>query len=707
VALAFLVVAIACALYGAGAARELVASGLDVPGSESDRAARQLAERLGVGSPDIVAMLHAEGGDVRDPDYAGAVVEGLEPLFADPGVLGVTSFYDTGLDSLVSHDGSRSLVLVFLAGSQAERVAAYARLEPALRESFPGVELGGPIPASVLAQRIAERDIAEAELMAMPFALALTLWFFRGVVAALLPIAIGAFALAFSTALTRGIAQFMEVSIFSLSISAFLGLGLSIDYSLLVVQRFREELPRYPTVVEAVAATMLTAGRAVRVSGLTVLVSILVLLLVPVPLVRSLALGGILAVPSALIGALVLLPALLAWVGRGVNRFAVGRTPEREGPSRLWAGVAELSMRSPWLTVAVSVALLALITLPALRMQAVLPDARTFPPDSEVRRVEERIGDPAQFDPSGASTLQIAVRTQGPVLAPESLRALQAWLEQVARVPGVEALNSPLRSLDPERGRESADIAGKMELDRTVHEDLALVNVRAAHGWRTPEAAETVNAVRAVAHPGLQVEVGGPTALLVDVRSTLSRYGALVAALVILWNVGVLFLAFRSVLVPVKAALVNLLSLVASYGVLVLVFQDGHLAGLLDFEPPGGIEATIPVVMAAIVFGLSMDYEVFLLARIQEEFARDGDARRSIREGVAWSGRVITSAALILLVVIGAFAAGELVFVKEIGVGMAAAIVLDVTLVRALLVPAAMKLLGRWAWWCPKALGGG
>jgi RND superfamily putative drug exporter len=170
--------------------------------------------------------------------------------------------------------------------------------------------------------------------------------------------------------------------------------------------------------------------------------------------------------------------------------------------------------------------------------------------------------------------------------------------------------------------------------------------------------------------------------------------------------VAVLFLSFRSVLVPLKAALVNLLSLAASYGVLVLVFQDGHLAGLLDFEPPGGIEATIPVVMAAIVFGLSMDYEVFLLARIQEEFAKDGDVRRSIREGTAWSGRVITSAALILLVVIGAFTLGELIFVKEIGVGIASAIVLDVTLVRALLVPAAMKLLGRAAWWGPKALGG-
>jgi RND superfamily putative drug exporter len=292
VALGFLVVAIFCAFYGASAARELVASGLDVPGSESDRVARKLATRLGVGSPDIVAVLHADDGDVRDPEYSGLVVEGLEPLFADEGVLGVTSYFDTGLPALVSHDGSRTLVLVFLAGSQAERVATYTRLEPALRESFPGVELGGPIPASVLAQRIAERDITQAELVALPFALALTLWFFRGVVAALLPIAIGAFALAFSTALTRLIAQFFEVSIFSLSISAFLGLGLSIDYSLLVVQRFREELPRHASVLEAVAESMLTAGRAVRVSGFTVLVSIVVLMLVPVPLVGGSRSGG-------------------------------------------------------------------------------------------------------------------------------------------------------------------------------------------------------------------------------------------------------------------------------------------------------------------------------------------------------------------------------------------------------------------------------
>jgi RND superfamily putative drug exporter len=699
----FLVAAILCGLYGAPAARDLVASGLDVPGSESDRVATRLAQRLGVGSPDIVALLEAPEGDARAPEFAGFVVEGLEPFFEDEGVLGVTSHYDTGLDSLVSHDGRYTLVLAYLAGSQAERVATYTRLEPALRENFPGVELGGPIPASVLAQRIAERDIQEAELVALPFALALTLLFFRSVVAALIPIGVGAFALAFSTALTRGIAQFSEVSIFSLSISAFLGLGLSIDYALLVVQRFREELEAQPTVIEAVAVTMLTAGRAVRISGFTVIVSIMVLFLVPVPLVSSLALGGILAVVSALIGALVLLPALLAWLGRGVNRLAVSRAADLSGPSRPWAGLAELSMRRPWLTVLVSVVLLGWITLPALRMDAVLPDSRTFPPGSEVRNVEERIGDPAFFDPSGASNVQISVEAPGPLLEPDGLRLVQGWLGELARVPGVEEIRTPLLTLDPSRGRESADAAGQMELDRTVHEDLALVNAQGAHGWRTAEAAATVNAIRALPHPGLEVEVGGPTALLVDVRSTLRTWGVSVALLVIAWNLVVLFFAFRSWLVPFKAALVNLLSLAASYGVLVLVFQDGHAAGLLDFEPPGGIEATIPVVMAAIVFGLSMDYEVFLLTRIQEEYAAHGDVRRSIREGVAWSGRVITSAALILLVVIGAFTFGELIFVKEIGVGMASAIILDVTLVRALLVPALMKILGRAAWYGPGA----
>jgi RND superfamily putative drug exporter len=293
-----------------------------------------------------------------------------------------------------------------------------------------------------------------------------------------------------------------------------------------------------------------------------------------------------------------------------------------------------------------------------------------------------------------------------------NLRRIQAYLAELRRVEGVAELRTPLASLDADAlaasgGRRRPDPKIDLQLERMVDDDLALVTAQGAHPWRSREAAQMVTAIRELPHPGLRVEVGGPTAFLVDVRTTLSRYAVPVVGLVVAWNLVILFAAFRSLLVPLQSSLMNALSLGASYGVLVWVFQDGHLAGLLDFEPPGGIEPTVPLVMAAVIFGLSTDYQVFLLSRIQEEYRQHGDNRRSITAGLARTGRIITSAALILLVVIGAFAAGELVFVKEIGVGMAAAIALDVTLVRALLVPSTLRLMGRLNWWAPRWLGGG
>jgi RND superfamily putative drug exporter len=409
------------------------------------------------------------------------------------------------------------------------------------------------------------------------------------------------------------------------------------------------------------------------------------------------------------VGSLALLPALLAWLGPNVNRLRVGGVA-LSGPSPFWARIGEVSMRRPVLTAGSCSVLLLAVALPALRMEAVLPDARTLPAGSEVRRVDALLGDPTAFDPSGASAVQVVVRTRGPVLEATNLQLVHAYLSALRGVPGVSEVRTPLASLDAD-GAAAVEPARREELEmqlaRTVDRDLALVTAQGTDSWRSPEAGAMVSVIRALPHPGIEVEVGGPTALLVDIRSTLKSYGALVALLVVAWNLVVLFAAFRSVLVPLKAVVMNALSLAASYGLLVLVFQDGHLASLLDFEPPGGIEATIPLIMAAVVFGLSMDYEVFLLSRIREEYLRDGDNRRSIIAGLANTGRIISSAALILLVVIGAFAAGELIYVKEIGVGMAGAIALDVTLVRALLVPATMRLLGHWNWWAPGWLGGG
>jgi RND superfamily putative drug exporter len=709
----FIAVLAASGLYGARVAEGLQAGGLDVPGAEYDLASAQLTEHLGVGAPDLIAILHREDGDVRDPAFATFVLDGIEQLYDEPAIRGTTSHYDTGLPSLVSLDGTRTLLLLDLEGSPAEQVAALPRVTKLLRDLYPGVEIGGPTPASELAQRLASRDIAAAEVFALPFAALLTLFFFRSAIAALLPIAIGGFALAISAAVVRFASEFTEVSIFALNVNAFLALGLSIDYALLIVQRYREELPRCADRAEALAATLDTAGRAVWVSGLTVMISLAVLFVVPVPLLTSIAFGGILAVASAMLGALLLLAALLAWLGPNLNRWRIGRAQTAiSGASPFWARIAEFAMRHPILTAGSCALILIGLAIPSLRMRAVLPDARTFPA-SEVRRVEERLADAAQFDPSGASAIQVVIRTQGPAMSMESLSAIQPYLQRLRGVPGVREVRTPLASLDP-RFRSEAEIAKaatetatEMQLSRTVHEDLALVTALGRHPWRTDAAAEAVEAIRALPHPGLEVSVGGPTAMLVDIRSTLSGYAPLVGALVVGWNLIVLFLAFRSVLVPIKAAIMNLLSLGASYGALVLVFQDGHLADLLRFESPGGIEPVIPLILAAVVFGLSMDYEIFLLSRIQEDYYEHRDNRRSITTGLSFTGRIITSAALILLVVIGAFAAGELIFVKEIGVGMAAAIALDVTLVRALLVPSTMRLLGDWNWWAPRWLGGG
>ncbi len=693
---AFALLLAIAAVYGASAAEHLPAGGFEVPGSESDLAVKEAESHFGIGSADVLALYRDPRADVRNVHF------------------GSSSYFDTAESDLVSRDGHEALVIVSLAGTNADKLRTLPLIESQLRDVQAPIEvsIGGHVAASLAAQRIATADIAAAEKIALPIAAVLTLLFFRGVVAALLPIAIGAFALASSAAIVRFGSNFTEIAIFALNVAAFLGLGLSIDYSLLMVQRFREELARGHSPRVAVITALDTAGRAVFVSGLAVMVSLIVLLGVPVAILRSVALGGVLAAATALSGALLLLPALLAWLGPNVNRWSLGRVPEKGGSSPFWVRIGKLSMRRPVATALVSTALLLATASPVLRMRSVLPDARIFPSGSEVRRVDEALADAGRFDPGGASAMQVVVETAGAPLEPRNLRLLRAYAARVAAVDGVKVMRTPFDTLDPDAlSREALARAAAAEpaasrLARMTHADRSLLVATGANSWRSAAAAEALEAVRGVPHSGLDVKIGGATAQMVDLKLTLREYGRVAAVLVIAWNFVMLLFAFRSVLVPIKAILMNVLSLGASYGLLVWVFQDGHFSKLLRFEPLDGIDPSIPLVMFAVVFGLSMDYEVFLLSRIREEWQRTQDNQASVIFGLAHTGRIITSAALILLVVIGAFAAGDLVYVKQIGVGMAAAIALDVTLVRALLVPATMQLLGKWNWWAPGWLGG-
>ena len=306
--------------------------------------------------------------------------------------------------------------------------------------------------------------------------------------------------------------------------------------------------------------------------------------------------------------------------------------------------------------------------------------------------------------------MQMIVTTQGSPLEAQNLRKLRAFAARVAEVDGVRGVRSPFETLDPDAltpeqiERMTAVDPLATQLAHTVNDDVSLLVATGEHPWRSKAAFDTLERVRAVPHPGLDVKIGGPSAQFVDLKITLRDYGRVAAVLVIGWNFVMLLGAFRSVVVPIKAVLMNVFSLGAAYGLLVWVFQYGHLSGLLGFEPLDGIDPTIPLVMFAVVFGLSMDYEVFLLSRIREEWLRTRDNKGSVIFGLANTGRIITSAALILLVVIGSFAAGQLVYVQQIGVGIGAAIALDVTIVRALLVPSTMQLLGSWNWWVPQWL---
>jgi len=698
--------------YGAPVSRHLATGGLEAVGSESAYAREVLAERFGISGADVLVVYRNPTGTVRDPLFGTRIVDALDPVLADEGVLGVLSLYDTNSDALVSRDGRQTLVTISLAGDNAEKLRSFRRIEPALRAVEPPieVEIGGRIPLSATLQGVARRDALRAESVALPIAAVLTLLFFRSVVAALLPILIGGFALTLSLALTRFGTHWTEIAIFSLNVGAFLGLGLSIDYALLMVQRYREELGAGRTVPEAVAATMDTAGRAVGVSGAAVAISLGALIPVPIMVLRSVAIGGMLVVVSALVGALLLLPALLGWLGPRVNRGSVGRPPETIRPSPFWRHVGELSMRHPVATALACVLVLGALASPVLRMRSAIPDSRALPADSEARRVDELLSDPERFDPGGASAIQVLVETGDSPLAPESLRALQAFFERIEALPDVAGLRSPLRELDPDRlSPEQVQRRMRAEptasrLDRLVDDDATLVIVENPHPWRSRESIALVETLRSVPHPGLEVSIGGSAAEMVDQIETLRSHRGLAVLLVATANLLILLFAFRSFVVPIKAVLMNVLSLGASYGVLVWIFQDGHGASWLGFPVLDGIDPTIPLVLFAIVFGLSMDYEVFLLSRIREQWLQGESNRESVILGLAHTGRIITSAALILLVVVGAFASGDLVYIQQMGVGMVVAITIDVTLVRALLVPATMQMLGDWNWWAPRWL---
>ncbi|HEX2314429.1 MAG TPA: MMPL family transporter [Thermomonospora sp.] len=685
-----LLVAVLAGLVGAGTIDALSLNRFEAPGSESMRARDALARGFGTGSPNVALLVTARQGTVDDPGVAAAGRDLTRRLAAHPGVGDSWSYWTRGApDTLRDQEARRALVLAWVPGD-ADRVRR--DVLPRLAETFAGtgpavrVEVGGGDEVFRQVMERARQDFVRAELIILPLLLVLLWWVYRRLSAALVTLGVGLFAVAGSLALLRGVVAFTEVSTFASNIVLVMGLGLGVDYGLFVIFRFREELRRGAEVDVAVIRTVRTAGRTVLFSGATVAASLAVLFAFPFPFLSSFAYAGVAVVLTAVVGALVVLPAALMLLGRRVERRTV---PPAAGTSGFWYASAARVMRRPVLLGGTALAILLLLGAPFLGVRFGLPDDRVLPQSAPARQMYDQVREGFTVEEADAVTV---------VAASGDPAAAGPYAQRLSRIEGVVRVDSAAGSFSG--GRPVTAPSGTRFTGTGGGTWLAVVPSSAK---LEADAVGLVREVRSVPAP-FQVAVGGYPAELADYRDGVTGRLPLVAGLIVAVTFLVLFLMTGSVVAPLKASVLNVLSLSVMFGVLVFVFQEGNLSGLLGFTPTGSIEPSIPILMFCIAYGLSMDYEIFLLSRIKEEYDRTGDLARSVPAGIARSAPLVTAAGGILALSFAAYATGQVVFLKQLGIGMALAVLVDATLIRAVLMPAFMRLAGRANWWAPHPL---
>ncbi|MFE7563547.1 MMPL family transporter [Kitasatospora sp. NPDC057500] len=727
-ALLFVVVFLVNALVvGAGVTDRLHNGGTADPGSESARAAVLLERSFPASSPNLVLEVSAKaGGSVDAPGTARDGARLGERLAFEPDVVGVTSYWQTGVEGLRSADRGTALILARIEGDENRAREVFDRLAPRYRGSPAGLEqldvrLGGTVAVREEMQTTIADDLARAELIALPITLLILVLVFRGLVAALLPLAVGVCAILGTNAALRVITGFTEVSVFAQNLTTALGLGLAIDYALLIVRRFREERERGLEVRAAVATTLDTAGRAVLFSALTVAVSLSAMLVFPLYFLRSFAYAGISVVLIAAAAALILLPALLTLLGGRIDALTVrlpgraARAARSDRPAGMgWHRTATLVMRRAPLFALGITALLLVAGLPFLRVQFAAADDRQLPTGSESRVVQQTIRD--GFTASATGVIDVVVHSAAGAAGGSTAGAgagaaadpdretLGRFAARLSALPGVTEVSTPLG--DYRSGAASGE-SGPADSVRTA-DGLGHLSVVPAAGRGDVSQAnqDLVGEIRRAGaeFPGLRPVVGGQAASLVDSKHAIAVRLLPAGALIVGATLLLVFLLTGSLLIPLQAVVLNALSLTAMFGVVVWVFQDGHLSGLLGFTPTGAVETTLPVLMFCVAFGLSMDYGVFLLSRVKEEYGRGRDPRKAVADGIRHTGGLITAAALILSVVLVAIGTSRITNTKMLGLGVALAVLVDATVVRCLLVPAVMALGGHATWWAPAPL---
>jgi uncharacterized membrane protein YdfJ with MMPL/SSD domain len=670
--------AVAAGAFGLGVSSSVWPDSTDDPASQSVKARHRFETGAGRQiDAGVVALVRS--GDVGTTAARHRVTQVAAALRAQPDVAQVQSFYTAHDQAMVSRDRRSTYVLAYfrpLSDKALKDVAQH------IEDHFAGwhdVKLGGPAVTNAQADTKVGTDLARAELLAFPFIFLLSLLFFRSLVAALLPPLIGGLAILVTFFVLRIVASFVDVSVFALNFTTGLALGLAIDYSLFMVSRYREESATRGYGAEALRRTLQTAGRTVLFSSLTIAAALASLIVFPQRFLYSMGIAGAIVAVTAATLALTVLPAILTVLGPRVNALApkrLQRAAEREArPAErgFWYRLSHLVMRRPGAIAAASATLLIALGIPFLHVSFMQSDARVLPTSQSARQVDTALS--TQFAPNRTTPLEVVVG------APASSAEVQQVATQIKRLPGVSAIAPP-------------QAAGPRN---------ALIAVAPIHRSLTSQTQRLVHDVRSIKAP-VYVGVTGETASFVDLEQSLGARLPIVLAIVIAATLLVLFLFTGSVLLPIKAVLMNFLTLSAMYGILVLVFQDGHLQGLLSFHSEGALDATQPIFLFAVAFGLATDYGVFLLSRIKEAREAGATTAEAVAVGLERTGRIVTAAALLFAVAIGAFVTSQIVFIKELGVGAALAVLIDASIIRALLVPALMRLLGSANWWAPRPL---
>ncbi|WP_329385427.1 MMPL family transporter [Streptomyces sp. NBC_01351] len=683
-------------VLAAGTMDRLVLSRFESPGSESVATRAVLEREFGTGTPGVLLMVTATRGTV---DEAAVAAEGRaleQELAGRDGVAEVFSYWSRdNTPTMRGEDGKQALIIARLSGTVTEARTRLAGLSPDFTRdgSGPGsvvkVRVGGGDEVFRQAAEQARKDFLRAEAIVVPLVLLLLFAVYRRFSAALLTLGMGLFSVITSLALLRGVTLVTDVSTFAANLALVMGIGLGVDYSLFVIDRFREELRAGRSVPEAVERAVARAGRTVAFSGLTVVLSLSALLLFPFPFLRSFAYAGITTVLTSVLAALVILPAALARLGHRIARKGDTARPARGW----WHGTALRMMRRPLLYGIPALVVLLGLAAPALGLSFGVPDERVLPRDVSSRVVQQEIRDNFAAEEMDA----IQVLRPSPTGAGTNTAEIEATalaLSRIAEVHQVDALTGSYAD-----GRRITEPNGHSE--RFSGGRGTWFSVVATHRGLDRDVDRVLSEIRTTA-PG--TTIGGYPAELRDFRTVLVDRVPLVLGLILVTTLLVLFLMTGSVLLPVKAVLLNILSMGVMFGVLVLVFQEGHLSGPLGFTASGSIEPSIPILMFCTAFGLSMDYEVFMLARIKEEYDRTGDNTGAVAAGLERGGPLITAAAVVLAASFAAYASSGIVFLKMLGIGMVVVVLVDATLIRAVLVPVSMRLAGRANWWAPKPL---